>query len=162
MKFQQLLFFYVCNHIPNYCCVEMAKKYIDDCAQFEILDFLGSGAYGAVFAAKEKESERVVALKSCKDILTSRTLAKRTLRELRILRFCAHPNIVQLQYIVIPSDTDNLSELNFAFELLDTDLAQVIRSPQVLLVDHVQYFTVQLVTALDFLHRSNIIHRDVK
>jgi hypothetical protein len=28
----------------------MAKKYIDEPGDYEILDFLGSGAYGAVFA----------------------------------------------------------------------------------------------------------------
>lgn len=141
----------------------MVKKTIDDCEDFEILDFLGSGAYGAVFAGREKHGDKkIVAIKSCKEVLSSRTLAKRTLRELRILRQCEHPNIVDLLYILVPKDADNLSELNFAFELLDTDLAQVIRSPQVLLVDHVQYFVVQLVSALDYLHRSNIIHRDVK
>lgn len=140
----------------------MAKKYIDDCDDFEVLDFLGSGAYGAVFAARDRCSEKIVAIKSCKDILTSRTLAKRTLRELRILRHCDHQNIVRLLYIIIPKEKDTLAELNFVFELLDTDLAQIIRSPQVLLLDHVQYFAVQLVSALDYLHRSNIIHRDVK
>lgn len=129
---------------------------------FEILDFLGSGSYGSVYAAKAKDSDALVAIKGCKDILTSRTLAKRTLREIRILRFCHHPNIVKLLKVLVPDDANKLSEFDFVFELLDTDLAQVIRSPQVLMIDHVQYFTAQLISALEYLHRSNVIHRDVK
>lgn len=140
----------------------MAKKYISNSDNYSIIDFLGSGAYGAVFAAKCNDTKQLFAVKSCKDILSSRTLAKRTLREMRILRYCDHPNVVKLTHLIPPKDADLLSELNMVFELMDTDLAQVIRSPQILLVEHIQYFAVQLVSALDYLHRSRVIHRDVK
>lgn len=140
----------------------MADMALTRSDHFEILDFLGSGSYGSVYAAKAKGSDALVAIKGCKGILTSRTLAKRTLREIRILRFCHHPNIVKLLTVLVPDDTNQLSEFDFVFELLDTDLSQIIRSPQVLMIDHVQYFTAQLISAMEYLHQSHVIHRDVK
>jgi mitogen-activated protein kinase 1/3 len=140
----------------------MPKKILDIGDFFTVLDFIGSGAYGHVYACKNNITLEYVAIKNCKNILSSRTLAKRTLRELRILRYCSHPNIITLKSIIMPQDLQNFTELNLIFELMDTDLAQVIRSSQKLLLEHIQYFGFQLLSALDYLHRGGVIHRDVK
>ena len=47
-------------------------------------------------------------------------------------------------------------------ELLETDLNRVIRSRQVLLMEHIQYFIYQVLRAFKFLHSAKIIHRDLK
>jgi serine/threonine protein kinase len=130
--------------------------------QLEVLDFLGSGAYGNVYLARYRPTDELIAVKSCRSILSSRTLAKRILRELRILRYCLHPNIVHLHGILPPNDPENLSQLNFYFELMETDLAQIIRSPQPIFIDHIQFFAVQLLSGLHYLHSAGVIHRDIK
>ncbi len=48
------------------------------------------------------------------------------------------------------------------FELMETDLAQIIRSQQKIKDQHVQYFTFQLLRAMKYLHECNIVHRDLK
>jgi len=45
---------------------------------------------------------------------------------------------------------------------MDTDLHQIIRSPQHLSDDHVQYFLYQVLRGLKFIHSANILHRDLK
>jgi len=61
---------------------------------YKVIDYLGAGAYGVVCAAYDSSKKRVVAIKKCKKIFQSRTMAKRTLRELRILRLLSHENVI--------------------------------------------------------------------
>jgi serine/threonine protein kinase len=87
---------------------------------------------------------------------------KRTLRELRILRLVdgQHTNIVRLYEILQPHFGSK--DLYASFELMDTDLAEIIRSPQQLTDKHIQHFTYQLLLGLEFLHSGKILHRDIK
>lgn len=127
-----------------------------------ITDLPGAGAYGVVCAAQDSTENNVVAIKKCKKIFQSRTLAKRTLRELRLLRLFDHENVVKIKCVLKPLDAESFSEIYVVFEIMETDLAQIIRSPQTLKDQHVQYFTYQLLLALKYLHAANIVHRDLK
>lgn len=130
--------------------------------RFKVIDYLGSGAYGTVCAVQDYQENEVVAIKKCKKIFQSRTLAKRTLREMRLLRHINHENIVKLKSILPPVDPKYYVDLYLVFEIMDTDLAQIIRSPQPLKEQHTHYFTFQLLRALEYLHAKNIVHRDIK
>jgi mitogen-activated protein kinase 1/3 len=58
--------------------------------------------------------------------------------------------------------SSNLTDLYVVSELMDTDLHKVIRSPQPLSDQHVQYFLYQLLRGLKYIHTANILHRDLK
>ena len=89
-------------------------------------------------------------------------MAKRTLREIRLLRYLKHEHIVDLLSVIKPEAIDNFNDIYSVFEILETDLAQIIHSSQMLQPAHVQYFTFQLVNGLNFLHTARVVHRDIK
>jgi len=135
---------------------------------FNVVDYLGSGAYGTVCAAGcsemiENNEPCIVAIKKCKNIFSSKTLVKRTLREARLLRVLSnHPNIIKLIRVLMPRYTSTFNSLYLVFQMMETDLASIIRSAQQLTDEHVRYFSVQLLRACDFLHHNDIVHRDIK
>ncbi len=131
-------------------------------SRYKITDYLGAGAYGVVCAAFDNIENKTVAIKKCKKIFQSRTLAKRTLREIRLLRLIEHDHIIKVKTLLKPSENSDFSEIYIVFEIMETDLAQIIKSPQPLHDHHVKYFTHQLLSGLQYLHVSNIIHRDLK
>ncbi len=74
------------------------------CKRYEIIDPVGSGAYGVVVAAKDMESEdtenNLVAIKKIEKAFEHKVFAQRTLRELKILRLLYHDNVIGIKTIL--------------------------------------------------------------
>jgi len=104
---------------------ELPKKY-------DVIDPIGSGAYGVVVAAKDKEAEDedncLVAIKKIEKAFDNKVFAQRTLRELKILRLLEHENVIQLHTILKPTNLQEFKEIYVVTELMETDLAQIIKS----------------------------------
>jgi len=88
--------------------------------------------------------------------------AKRTLRELKILRLLHHENIIELKTIVKPKSKDKFDEIYAVFELMETDLGSIIKSKQELSLDHIQFFLYQILRGMKYCHSAGILHRDLK
>ncbi|CAD8071893.1 unnamed protein product [Paramecium sonneborni] len=129
-------------------------------------EIIGSGAYGCVIQADDKnaktEKDRQVAIKKIERAFEHRLYAKRTLRELKILRLMRHENIVELKTLLLPKSREEFEDVYMVTELLETDLAQVIKSDQVLTDEHIQLFLYQILRGLKYLHTAGILHRDLK
>jgi mitogen-activated protein kinase 1/3 len=106
--------------------------------------------------------EKMVAIKKCKLIFQSRTLAKRTLREIRLLRHLQHPNIIALKRVLMPRHAATFNDMYLVFEMMETDLASIIRSQQPLTDSHVRHFIMQLLQACAYMHSNSVVHRDIK
>lgn len=123
---------------------------------------IGKGAYGIVCSARNSESGEKIAIKKIANAFENTTDARRTLREIRLLRHLNHENIIGLKDIMKPADRRTFNDVYIVYELMDTDLHQIIRSSQNLTDDHCQYFIYQLLRGLKYVHSANVLHRDLK
>ena len=67
---------------------------------------MGSGAYGVVVAAKdrnEEEQNNLVAIKKIEKAFEHKVFALRTLRELKIMRLLDHENVLSIKTILKPA-----------------------------------------------------------
>ncbi|KAK9466751.1 kinase-like domain-containing protein [Lipomyces arxii] len=132
--------------------------------RFQVEKELGQGAYGIVCAARYTESQQAVgvAIKKVTNIFSKKILAKRALRELKLLaHFRGHKNITCL-YDMDIVDTSNYNELYLYEELMECDMHQIIRSQQPLTDSHYQSFIYQILCGLKYIHSANVLHRDLK
>lgn len=143
----------------SYNCWEVNGEDFDLSNRYTCCSYLGSGAYGVVAAVYDNNSSEYLAVKKCKTIFNSKSLAKRTLREMRILRIVSHPNVISIRNILCPHDRESFSDVYMVFPVMETDLSVIIRSSQTLSDEHIEYFISQLLQALSHLHSLRIIHR---
>ncbi|KAI1264570.1 kinase-like domain-containing protein [Xylariaceae sp. FL1019] len=128
--------------------------------QYDIQDVVGEGAYGVVCSAIHKPSGQKVAIKKITPFDHS-MFCLRTLREMKLLRYFNHENIISILDIQKPRNYESFQEVYLIQELMETDMHRVIRT-QDLSDDHCQYFIYQTLRALKAMHSANVLHRDLK
>jgi serine/threonine protein kinase len=76
--------------------------------RYEVIDPMGSGAYGVVIAAKDtsETEDNLIAIKKVEKLWEHRTYCQRTLRELKIMRLLQHDNILSAKTILAPDSFD--------------------------------------------------------
>ncbi|KAJ5929517.1 Mitogen-activated protein kinase spm1 [Penicillium verhagenii] len=130
--------------------------------QYNVTKELGQGAYGIVCAATNIQTGEGVAVKKVTNVFSKKILAKRALREIKLLQhFRGHRNITCLYDMDIPRP-DNFNETYLYEELMECDLAAIIRSGQPLTDAHFQSFIYQILCGLKYIHSANVLHRDLK
>ena len=122
---------------------------------------IGKGAYGVVCSARNVRTDEKVAIKKI-TAFENAVDAKRTLREIKLLRHLKHENVIRIVDVVAPPALEEFTDVYVMYELMDTDLHQIIRSNQPLSDDHCQYFVYQLLRWLKYIHSANALHRDLK
>jgi len=130
--------------------------------RYTIDEPMSHGAYGMVCSADDEEDDEKVAVKKIEGVFEHITIAKRTLRELRILRHLQHENLMQVKNIFMVGSSIDFQELYVVSELMETDLASTLRSSQQLTDDHCQFFLYQILRGMKYVHSAQVIHRDLK
>ena len=132
-------------------------------ARYMPLECLGVGAYGVVCAAKDTRNGHKVAIKKIPRTFDVITCAKRTLRELKVLRHFNHDNIISVREVMRPPDDPaTFNDVYLVLDLMETDLHHIIHSNQPLSDHHACYFVYQILRGLKYIHSANILHRDLK
>jgi serine/threonine protein kinase len=131
--------------------------------RYEVHKLVGRGAYGIVCSAVDVHTGDRVAVKKISNVFDDLVDAKRILREVMLLAFLRHPNILHLRDLFKPKGSDQFSDLYFVTDFMDADMHVVLKSKQVrLLEEHCQFFVYQLVCGLYYMHSAGILHRDLK
>ncbi|KAH7294015.1 hypothetical protein KP509_28G052800 [Ceratopteris richardii] len=133
-----------------------------EASRYQVLEVIGKGSYGLVCSAIDSYTGEKVAIKKINDVFEHVSDAIRILREIKILRFLRHPDIVQIKHILLPPSPRDFKDVYVVFELMEADLYQVIKANDDLTSEHFQFFLYQLLRALKFIHSANIFHRDLK
>jgi hypothetical protein len=125
---------------------------------YEVLGVLGAGGMGKVYKVRNVISDRVEAMKILLPNLASeKDLADRFLREIKLLATLHHPNIAALRTALT---LDN--QLVMIMEYVDgVTLSSRVRQGAILPADAVNYVD-QVLNALSYAHKMNIVHRDIK
>ncbi|XP_032890656.1 cyclin-dependent kinase 12 [Amblyraja radiata] len=160
---------------PKMCCPrygektetesDWGKRCVD---KFDIIGITGEGTYGQVYKAKDKDTGEMVALKKVRLDNEKEGFPITAIREIKILRQLNHTSVVNMKEIV----TDKQDALDFkkdkgafylVFEYMDHDLMGLLESGLVHFTeDHIKSFMRQLMDGLDYCHKKNFLHRDIK
>ncbi|XP_043708884.1 mitogen-activated protein kinase 15-like isoform X2 [Telopea speciosissima] len=130
--------------------------------RYQIEEVIGKGSYGVVCSAYDTHTGDKVAIKKINDIFEHVSDATRILREIKLLRLLRHPDIVEIKHILLPPSRREFKDIYVVFELMESDLHQVIKANDDLTPEHYQFFLYQLLRGLKYIHTANVFHRDLK
>ncbi|KAI0491714.1 hypothetical protein KFK09_025974 [Dendrobium nobile] len=133
-----------------------------EASKYQIQEVIGKGSYGVVGAAIDTHTGKRVAIKKIHDVFDHVSDATRILREIKLLRLLKHPDIVEIKHIMLPPSRREFQDIYVVFELMESDLHQVIKVNDDLTPQHYQFFLYQLLRALKYIHAANVYHRDLK
>ena len=192
--------------VPGKACYQVWRTNFEIDEKYSPIKAIGKGAYGVVCSAKDGETGAKVAIKKITNAFENLVDARRTLREMKLLRYlrcvpvqqrqrgrgggaalaaggapagqrcccccCVlphsqpsvspqhppspspmalpgrHDNIIAVCDIMRPASKESFNDVYIVYELMDTDLHQIIRSSQPLTDDHFQYFIYQILRGL--------------
>ena len=125
---------------------------------YEILGILGAGGMGKVYKVRNTISDRVEAMKILlPDLVGQKDLADRFLREIKVLASLNHPNIAALR-TALTLDNQLVMIMEFVDGVTLSSRLHQGAIPPTLAAKYID----QVLDALSYAHKQNIIHRDIK
>ncbi|CAI4227812.1 unnamed protein product [Auanema sp. JU1783] len=147
---------------PSFHEVELNKTRWVIPKYYNNLQTLGEGAYGVVCSAQYVKTGERFAIKKFFRPFQSTIHAKRTYRELKLLRTLNHDNVLDIIDVFTPdSDAGTLNSVYFTSVLMGSDLQNILKI-QRLGLDQIQLLIYQILRGLKYIHSAGIIHRDLK
>jgi eukaryotic-like serine/threonine-protein kinase len=126
--------------------------------RYEILKELGQGGMGAVYKARDRELDRIVAVKVIRPELAGQPLVlQRFKQELILARQITHRNVIR---IFDMSTADGIKYITMEF-IEGKDLCGRLEERRFTVEESVRIMR-QVCAALDAAHSEDVIHRDLK
>jgi eukaryotic-like serine/threonine-protein kinase len=127
--------------------------------RYEIMAILGEGGMGAVYKARDRELDRLVAIKVIRPELAGRPeILQRFKQELILARKVTHRNVIRI------FDLGEASGVKFiTMEFIEgRDLKSLLTKSGKLPVDRAVEIIQQVCLALEAAHTEGVVHRDLK
>ncbi|KZV87970.1 Pkinase-domain-containing protein [Exidia glandulosa HHB12029] len=133
-------------------------------SDYQLVLKIGEGTFGEVHKAVHKTTNETVALKRIFMHSETEGVPITALREIRILKALKHENVLSLVDAMISrSKEDEKPTLYMVFPYMDYDLAGLLENKEAkLTTGMIKMFMQQLCRGTEYLHRNNILHRDMK
>jgi serine/threonine protein kinase/tetratricopeptide (TPR) repeat protein len=126
--------------------------------RYEILKLLGEGGMGAVYKARDRELDRLVALKVIRSELAGQpSVLQRFKQELILARSITHRNIIRIFDLGV---ANGLRFITMEF-VEGQDLASLLEEQKYSSAEAVAIVQ-QVCAALEAAHAENVVHRDLK
>lgn len=127
---------------------------------YHIIRQIGQGSFGQVFLVRHRGDGRLYAMKKLakKDMIYKRQVNHVWLERFVLASVGEHPLVVKMYYSFQDSD-----HLYFIMEFLPGgDMMTMLIRHEYLPEQWAKFYIAELVVAIDALHRTGIIHRDIK
>ncbi|CAH8330823.1 unnamed protein product [Eruca vesicaria subsp. sativa] len=119
---------------------------------YKVQEVVGKGNYGVVASALDTHTGQRVAIKKINDVFNHVSDANMILREINLLWLLRHPDVVEIKHIMLPLTRREFLDIYVVFELIESDLHQVIKANDDLTPEHYQFFLYQLLCGLKYVH----------
>lgn len=140
------------EHISKFNGDEVVKKYLKG-------KFLGKGGFAKCYELKCVSNKKTYAGKIISKSNIIKPSAKNKLKsEIKIHKSLSHPNIVKFEHYF--EDNENVYIL---LELCKSKtLNELLKKRKILSELEVKYYLFQILNAVKYMHKSKVIHRDLK
>ena len=127
--------------------------------RYEIIGILGEGGMGAVYKARDRELDRMVAIKVIKPELAGRPeILQRFKQELILARKVTHRNVIRIFDL---GEADGIKFITMEF-VEGRDLKSLLTEKGKLPLEQVVEIIGQVCLALEAAHTEGVVHRDLK
>ncbi|KAI8920202.1 kinase-like domain-containing protein [Powellomyces hirtus] len=138
-----------------------------DIDEFENNERIGQGTFGEVTIATHNATGKKVALKRIIVHKEKEGLPITSIREILILKAMKHPNVIPFDGMAFgkANDEDEYepATLYMVFPYMHHDLFGLLKNPLVTLQpNQIKAFAKQLLEGLAYLHKNELLHRDLK
>ncbi|XP_002131004.2 cyclin-dependent kinase 9 [Ciona intestinalis] len=144
----------------------MDFPFCQDVLKYERITKIGQGTFGEVFKARDRKTDRLVALKKVIMENEKEGFPITALREIKILQLLKHENVVDLIEICRTKPTQynrSKGSIYLVFEFCAHDLAGLLSNATVkFTLGEIKKTMLQLLEGLFYIHRNKILHRDMK
>ncbi|XP_048524374.1 serine/threonine-protein kinase 33 isoform X1 [Dendroctonus ponderosae] len=124
---------------------------------YEFKEEIGHGSFGVVVMAIEKAMNRSWAIKIVHKNIAGTNKLTEVDREIKILKVVSHPNIIYLEKVY-----ESPKKIYMVLELCQRELFKVYLDQKPFSEKVTKKVILQLAYAVSYLHKNDIVHRDVK
>jgi len=137
----------------------VAPKETVSADDFELMNVIGKGSFGKVMQVRMKKTGKIYAMKMLsKQHIVENNEIEHTMSERTILEKIHHPFLVNLNYSFQTED-----KLFFILDFVNGgELFYHLQKEKRFSVDRVRFYGAEILLALEALHNSGVIYRDLK